>query len=214
MRTSLRFQHKFAQSLPVSLKNQDIRLSEDFLEYFIDQYSEPGDSVFDPFAGFGTTLSVAERMGRQGFGVEVDATRHQYGVSQLDNPDNFLLSDIRSIDLGCFPEFKLSISSPIYMHEDEDRNPLSGFEEPGNYKDYLKDLTDIYLNLAKRLLPGGLLLIEAANLKSDRGVTTFAWDLCNALRLALPFQGEVTIHWDQYGYGYDHSYCLIFGRPD
>ena len=25
-------------------------------------------------------------------------------------------------------------------------------------------------------------------------------------------EGEVVVGWDEYGYGYDHSYCLIFTK--
>ena len=35
--------------------------------------SKVGDTVFDPFAGTGTTLVVAQQLGRQGLGVEIDA---------------------------------------------------------------------------------------------------------------------------------------------
>lgn len=34
--------------------------------------SRPGDTVFDPFAGTGTTLVVAQQLGRRGLGVEID----------------------------------------------------------------------------------------------------------------------------------------------
>jgi len=34
--------------------------------------SQVGDCVFDPFAGTGTTLVVAQQLGRQGLGVEID----------------------------------------------------------------------------------------------------------------------------------------------
>ena len=35
--------------------------------------SEAGDTVFDPFAGTGTTLVVAQQLGRQGLGVEINS---------------------------------------------------------------------------------------------------------------------------------------------
>ena len=38
----------------------------DFLpELFIDHFTKPGDTVFDPFAGYGTTLLIAEKLGRK-----------------------------------------------------------------------------------------------------------------------------------------------------
>lgn len=38
----------------------------------ISLYSNPGDLVFDPFAGVGTTLKVAARLGRRYLGVEME----------------------------------------------------------------------------------------------------------------------------------------------
>jgi DNA modification methylase len=34
--------------------------------------TKPGDVVFDPFAGTGTTLVVAEQLGRKSIGIEID----------------------------------------------------------------------------------------------------------------------------------------------
>jgi DNA modification methylase len=40
-------------------------------EFFIKAFSDPGDVVFDPFAGSGTTLVAAGLLERAGFGVEI-----------------------------------------------------------------------------------------------------------------------------------------------
>ena len=40
--------------------------------YFIEQFSEPGDVVLDPFAGSGTTLIAAEKSGRLARLIELD----------------------------------------------------------------------------------------------------------------------------------------------
>jgi DNA modification methylase len=39
-------------------------------QHVIERYSRPGDWVLDPFCGFGTTLVVAERLGREPLGFE------------------------------------------------------------------------------------------------------------------------------------------------
>jgi len=39
--------------------------------FFIKAYSDPGDLVFDPFLGSGTTTVAAEREGRLGYGLEL-----------------------------------------------------------------------------------------------------------------------------------------------
>jgi len=53
-------------------KNREANeLSEKLLERVITIASEPGDRVFDPFGGSGTTYAVAERMHRHWTGVEL-----------------------------------------------------------------------------------------------------------------------------------------------
>jgi hypothetical protein len=42
-------------------------------EYYISHLTKPGDTVLDPFAGTGTTLIVAHRLGRDAIGIEIDA---------------------------------------------------------------------------------------------------------------------------------------------
>ena len=42
------------------------------LERIINASSNPGDVVFDPFCGSGTTLVAAKRLGRTSLGVEIN----------------------------------------------------------------------------------------------------------------------------------------------
>lgn len=57
-------------------------------EWFIKLFTEPGDTVLDPFAGSGTTLRVAHRLHRRAIGIEivptyVQAMNDQLGTKQL-----------------------------------------------------------------------------------------------------------------------------------
>lgn len=45
-------------------------------------YTLPGDLVVDPYAGSGTTLVAAHRMGRRAIGSEVDSERHRSAASR------------------------------------------------------------------------------------------------------------------------------------
>jgi DNA modification methylase len=41
------------------------------VEFFVKAYSDPGDMIFDPFLGSGTTIAAAHVLGRVGCGVEI-----------------------------------------------------------------------------------------------------------------------------------------------
>ncbi len=41
-------------------------------EFFIKLFSDPGDSVLDPFLGSGTTYRVAEQLNRVPLGIEIN----------------------------------------------------------------------------------------------------------------------------------------------
>ncbi len=78
------------------------------------------------------------------------------------------------------------------------------------YAAYLQDIRSIYGQLRRLMKPAGRVVIEIANLKLDGQVTTLAWDVAQEVSKVLHFEGEVVVCWDRYGYGYDHSYCLVY----
>lgn len=49
------------------------QLPESLVRRIIEVSSNPGDTILDPFAGSGTTLAVAKRLGRSGIGIELNA---------------------------------------------------------------------------------------------------------------------------------------------
>ena len=58
-------------------------LQLDIVERIIERYSNPGDWVFDPFAGLATVPMMAVRMGRKGYGCELNADYFADGVGYL-----------------------------------------------------------------------------------------------------------------------------------
>lgn len=69
------------------------RMPDELPEFFISMLTDPGDVVFDPFAGSNTTGSVAERLGRQWLAVEanLDFVRGSIGrfssASRIELPE-------------------------------------------------------------------------------------------------------------------------------
>lgn len=200
------------KSLPSDLQDDDVRYPESLVEHFLEQYTEKGDVVFDPFAGFGTTLLVAERMGRIPYGVEPDPKRANFIKSQLAHPERLIHGDSRLLAKMDVPEINFSITSPPYMTRDNHPEyPFAGYQVTGEgYAEYLRDIRTIYQQLRTRMNPAGKIVLEVSNLKTETQVTTLAWDIGQELSTILRFEGEVIVCWDHYGFGYDHSYCLLF----
>jgi DNA modification methylase len=214
-RTFLRLANTQAEPLPPAFQQDDVRYPAALVRYFLRQYTRPGDRVFDPFAGFGTTLLAAEGAGRSPLGLEYDPARVAYVRERLADPTALIHGDARRLASYHLPPVDFSMTSPPYMGRDDMEDPLTAYTEAGaGYDAYLAGIRDVYAQVRALLRPGARAVIEAANLKSAGGVTTLAWDLARAVGEVLVFEGEVVVGWDHYGYGYDHSYCLVFRRPD
>ena len=201
-------------SIPKKFRSDDNRYPESLVKYFLDKYTKKGDKVFDPFAGLGTTLIVAEKMGRIPFGIESDKSKCEYTKSKLAKKSNIVCGDSLKLSENKFPRFNFSLTSPPYNPIDEE-NYLSG---KGGYQGYLKDIGKIYRQLKRFMKKDSFIVIEAANLKGKE-VTPLAWDIAREVSKVFHFEGEIIIDWrnngrqktnGSYGYDYDHSYCLVF----
>jgi hypothetical protein len=210
--------------LPEEFRDDDVRSSEFLVEHFVEHFTQPGDTVFDPFAGFGTTLLVAERMKRIPFGIEADERRYEYTRSKLAMKDNIIHGDSRKLDTFSLPAIDFVFTSPIFMGSDETKNPLSGFKENGTYQVYLDQIQDIFRKLSEFLKPGAKVVVEVSNLGPRRGrpMTLLAWDMTYAISEVLRFEREIIACLQEVdeedtgetpmGVGYDHNYCLVFTK--
>ena len=59
---------------------------EALLERIVRALSDDGDWVLDPFAGSGTTLAVAQRLGRRFVGIDASAVAIETAISRLSRP--------------------------------------------------------------------------------------------------------------------------------
>jgi DNA modification methylase len=215
MKTYLHLSNVWRTELPPEFRDDDVRFSEQLVEHFVQQFTQVGDVVFDPFAGFGTTLLVAEALGRIPFGIEFDQRRATYIQAQLRQPTYLIHGDSRHLARYPVPPFDFSLTSPPYMNKDDPEDPFTAYTMPGRgYAGYLETIQGIYAQMRQIMKPAARVVIEVSNLKGLHGVTTLAWDIAAAVAQVLTFEGEIVITWEQsYGYGYDHSYCLMFRNP-
>ena len=200
--------------LPPEFRREDVRFSDSLVEVFVNEFTKPGDIVFDPFAGYGTTLLVSEALGRTGYGIEYSEKKARYVQGLLQHPGRLIHGDARVLLEYDLPRFDLCLTSPPYTHRSDRENPFVDYRQKGfDYPSYLEEIGRVFSQVAERLNGSGHVVIEVSNLKKKDELTTLAWDVARAVSGVLRFEGERIICWDEYGYGYDHSYCLIFSQP-
>ncbi|MHA1911332.1 MAG: DNA methyltransferase [Candidatus Kariarchaeaceae archaeon] len=213
------------QPLPPELQSDDNRFSEELVEYFLEKYTRNKQIVLDPFVGFGTTLFTAAAMGRKAIGIEYDQERFSYIKKVIDKKEmkdiEIIAGDALKLEEYSLQEIDFSITSPPYMNKTDSEFPLTAYTTNGSYNDYLNGIKEVYRQLNNLLKKGSFAVIEVANLKKKLSygeeVTTLAWDIGREISKVMHFVGEIIVSWDgentgrgTYGYGYDHSYCLVF----
>lgn len=216
MKSFISLPNSSAKELPEEFRGKDERIPEELVEVLFEEYTKPEDKVIDIFSGYGTTLIVAERMNRIGYGIEINKARFEYARSQIHRKENLLNGDTRLIDQYAFPLMDFALCSPVYMNRKWNMSPLTDDTTPQTYDEYLKELQTIFTKLGRIVKVGGYIVIQAANFKSTFA-TTFAWDLCRAVSAVLRFDREIVICREDAdsggvstGYEYYQDYCLVF----
>lgn len=72
-------------------KNHPAAFPENLPEWFIKLFTQEGDTVLDPFAGSGTTLTVAQRMKRNSIGIEILPEYHEMMLKEIETVKHFIL---------------------------------------------------------------------------------------------------------------------------
>lgn len=55
----------------------------ELMEMLIDQSTDPGDLVVDPFSGSGATIVAAQRLGRRALGIELDDDHYRRSLERI-----------------------------------------------------------------------------------------------------------------------------------
>lgn len=221
MTTYLSLEYTHAEQLPAGYTNE-VRTPDTLVERFLEVYTDPGDRVVDIFAGFGTTLRVAERLGRVPYGIEYESDRVAHAQEHIPRPDHCRQGDVLEMDLSWLPVCDCCFTSPPFMVQTDERNPFRNYAGESTYEDYLENIVTAFSRLNSVLATDGHLLIDVVNMKYEGRVTPLAWDVAKRVSNVFHFDGEVVITWENngagasrdgnYGYGYDHSYCLVFTK--
>ena len=197
--------------------SDDIHFTEALAASVIGYASQPGALVLDPFAGYGTTVAVAERMGRRAIGIEFVPEHLEIARRRAGRRTRLILGDARELSRLVDEPIDLVLTSPPYMPAtDHPQNPLTGYAtDDGDYATYLRELGAIFAQVATLLRPGRQLVVNVGNpIATDGTVTPLTSDVAEVIDEHVPLMGVTTLLWDQPPPGLDGDYLLWFARPD
>lgn len=194
----------------------DVHFTQALAASVIGHASRPGDLVLDPFAGYGTTIMVAERMGRRAIGIELVPEHLEIARSRSSGEARLFLGDARELAKLVDEPVDLVLTSPPYMAgRDHPQNPLTGYAtDDGDYAAYLRELASVFGQVAKLLRPAGRLVVNVGNVVATDGtVMPLASDMAGVIDRQVPLLGVTALHWDEPPAGIDGDYLLWFARP-
>ena len=193
---------------------EDVHFPEVFVRVVLAELTSPGDVVLDPFAGYGTTLVVAEQMDRVGVGVELLAERVALARDRLHGSGRIIEAAARNLTQFGLEPVDVCLTSPPYMSSvDHPENPLPAYgTRDGDYERYLEELGQVFAAVAGLLRPAGHLVIKAATIRTGDVVTPLAWDIARIAGQHLVFQGETYLWWDEPVRWVSGDYCLRFQK--
>jgi hypothetical protein len=192
---------------PPPFEGDEIKYPEGLVRHFLGAYTKRGDRVLDPFAGLGTTLFVAEEMGRVPFGVEADGLRRDWVAGQLRHWQNVRHGDSGKLASFELPKMAFAMTSPPFMAAHHRWNPLYGGDpRHAGYDRYLRRMRHVFAQLALVMRRGAVVVVHADNLPG-RTFTPLVADLGDAARASFRQEDEVIVAWTNRP---SHTHCLIF----
>jgi len=211
---------KFIEERPFDA-DEDVHMLTGVVDHVIERCSSPGDIVFDPFAGFGTTLERALTLDRRAIGIELlperaeQAKNRAPGARVIEGDARELQKLLQSMapprpDAGV----NLVLTSPPYMTEhNHDADPLMAYErDDGDYRRYLDELGLVAAQCSRMTALGGYVVWNVADIHHMGRTTNLVGDCARVLERHLTPVGVTEIVWDRYPHDLVRDALLVFKR--
>jgi DNA methylase len=150
---------------------------------FVRGYSRPGETVFDPFCGFGTTLLAAVLEGRSGLGMEIDDARAALARERLQRHGVGARIVRGSLPQAKIPErIDLCLTSVPYFgcgwpgHAGSDQ-----FYAAPDFDAYLMGMRAAFHAVREALPDDGYCIAMAENVRIGERTLPVAWELARIL---------------------------------
>lgn len=198
---------------PPPFEDNFIKCPESLARFMLTTFTEKGDKVFDPFAGLGTTLFVAETMKRQAFGIEAEESRYEWVAGQLEKWMQLIHGDSGDAARMGFPKMDFAFTCPPFMARTHTWNPLyAGDPKHAGYERYLKRMGKIFAGVSDVMKKNAYIVVQVDNLPG-KTYTPLVRDLSVVISKALRLDGEITVAWDHPPRTeYMHTQCLVFKK--
>lgn len=191
----------------------EIKFPESLVRHLLKKHTKKGGNVFDPFAGLGTTLFVAEEIGRIPFGIEANEQQQQWIAGQLENWTHLVCDDAANLQKYNFPKMDLILTSPPYMPRHHKWNPLYGGDPKyAGYDKYLRRIKFIFskfLTIMKKNTP---LIVQVDNLQHGKIFTPLIHDIVHLLNRDFIQTDETIVKWKNAKPDYPFTTLLIFKK--
>ena len=202
--------------------DEDVHMLASIVDHVIERCTREGDTVFDPFAGFGTTIERATSLGREALGIELLPERiallHERlpGARVIEGDARELLRLVSSAGSPPPGAIQLVLTSPPYMTaSNHEADPLTAYErDGGDYDRYLAELGLVAAQCARLVAPGGFVVWNVADILHEGEVTPLIRHCSHVLSEHLTPVGVTQIAWDRLPHDLITDALLVFQRPD
>ncbi len=170
---------------------------------FVRQFSQPGDIVFDPFCGFGTTLLAAALEGRNGLGFEIDPARAVLARERLLRHGIAMPVIDGTLPQTLVPK-KISAHTSAHAAQDHRQDtpqsitlcltnvpyfgccpdaagPQEQLYRASTFADYLQRLREVFYAVRHALSEGGYCIVMVQNITLGERVLPLAWEVARIL---------------------------------
>lgn len=167
---------------------------------FIREFSQPNDTVLDPFSGFASTLVAAGLEHRKSIGIEIEESRYRISQRRLDALDiqqATLIHGDCNVVASSLPSVDLIISSLPYFGCGLESHQSNQLYSAASYGSYLNTIRDILKNLKAVLKPSAYIITMIENVRVGPHFIPQAWDVARLLSERFNFVEERIIIYDK-----------------
>ncbi|MCS3810615.1 DNA methyltransferase [Xanthomonas sp. 4461] len=146
---------------------------------FVRHFSQPGEQVFDPFCGFGSTLLAAAFEGRAAHGMEIDQARARLARTRLQRHAVDAPIVVGSL-VQAAPAAPIDLcltNVPYFGCQWHGAAEAGQLYASADYAGYLAGMRAVFHALRRHLRPGAFGVVMVENVRVGGRVIPQAWDL-------------------------------------